>query len=89
MQLGGLTLVSLGLCQSELLCFPQLPDTFCKVSSVFMPTVFVAKLCLKEEWNFLYCFFTSTKFRKPCQNHVIKHGVFAPLLGIVAQMTVT
>jgi len=27
MQLGGLTMVILGLCQSELLCFPHLPDT--------------------------------------------------------------
>ena len=51
MQLGGLTLVSLGLCQSELLCLPQPCDTLCKVSSEFMSTVFVAKLWAKESHN--------------------------------------
>ena len=56
MQLGGLTLVSLGLYQTELLCFPQLPIFFGKVSIMLMPTAYIAKLCVKEEWNILYCF---------------------------------
>jgi hypothetical protein len=59
--------VSLGLCQSELLYFPQFPDTFCKVSSVFMPTVSVAKLCVKEEWNFFSTAFYRYKLSQAIQ----------------------
>ena len=45
-----------------------------------------ALLCVKEEWTFLYCFFTVTISRKPKHSHVISWSIFAPHLDAVAPL---
>jgi len=52
--------------------------------------VYVYSICSKamgeRRLEFSPLLFTGTHFRKPCQNHVIVRGVFAPHLGTVAQI---
>jgi hypothetical protein len=58
------------------------------IFSLFMHTVILPTVCVKEEWIFLYCFtlLRSTNFRKPRHSHVISRGMFAPRLCRVAPL---
>jgi hypothetical protein len=49
-----------------------------------MRIIILPKVCVKEEWTFLYCFILLTNFRKPRRSHVIARGIFAPRFGRVA-----
>lgn len=56
-------------------------------NSLFVYAYGICSKAIREgRMEFSRLLFIGTNFRKPCQNHVIVHGVFTPHLGTVAQI---